>query len=105
MERSDVSQRLSSKGPTVGRSRRPVLSSPDHLQRQRCKVCWHADGFDFQVTDEVWLRVLPKHLHDHVVCLRCFDDFAFAAKVDYSRHLTTLHFSGRQVAAIFTKAG
>lgn len=68
------------------------------LQRQRCKSCWHADGFDFNVPDEVWAEVVPPKLQNHVVCLRCFDRFAQDKGVDYSRHLTTLYFAGDQVA-------
>lgn len=71
------------------------------LQRQRCKSCWNADGFDFFVPEEVWRAVVPAALYDHVVCLRCFDRFARQRCIDYSGHLTTVFFAGDQVAFEF----
>lgn len=68
------------------------------LQRQRCKACWNADGFDFFVPEEVWAAVVPAALYDHVVCLRCFDRFARERGIDYSRHLNAIYFAGDQVA-------
>lgn len=65
------------------------------LQRQRCKVCWHADGFNFNVPDWLWTAVIPADLQDHVVCLRCFDDFAVGQGIDYQDHLDPeLYFAG-----------
>lgn len=74
------------------------------LQRQRCKVCWNADGFNFHVPDEVWRAVVPPELQQLVVCLRCFDDFAQEKGVDYGGHLQTLYFAGGQVAFEFRRA-
>jgi hypothetical protein len=81
------------------------LTHPERQQRQRCKVCWNADGFNFDVPDEVWEAVVPPHLQGRVVCLQCFDDLACAAGVDYGRHLTTIYFAGRKVAAEFVRVG
>jgi hypothetical protein len=72
----------------------------DRMQRQRCKVCWNADGFDFHVPGEVWRRVVPEPLQNHVVCLRCFNDFARERSFDYSGYLDTLYFAGDQVALV-----
>lgn len=71
------------------------------MQRQRCKVCWSADGFNFNVPDWVWEAVVPADLRDHVVCLRCFDDLAVATGFDYQDHLDPdLYFAGGQVALV-----
>jgi hypothetical protein len=65
------------------------------MQRQRCKVCWNADGFNFNVPDWLWEEVVPPDLRDHVVCLRCFDDFAAAGGIAYQDHLDPeVYFSG-----------
>ena len=67
------------------------------LQKQRCKVCWNADGFDFHVPDDIWEAVLPKLLRNRVVCLSCFDRFAYERNINYVDHLAVdLHFAGRQ---------
>lgn len=73
------------------------------MQRQRCKVCWSADGFDFNVPDEVWAAVVPRELLDRVVCLRCFDDFAAARGVDYSAYIDLLYFAGDAAALTFRR--
>jgi hypothetical protein len=71
------------------------------LQRQRCKACWNTDGFDFSVPDKVWEAVVPAPLRDHVVCLRCFDDFAADRGIDYSGDLhTNLYFAGDAVSLV-----
>jgi hypothetical protein len=71
------------------------------MQRQRCKVCWHADGFNFNVPGWLWETVVPVDLRDHVVCLRCFDDFATAKGIDYQEHLDAeLFFFGERAALV-----
>ena len=71
------------------------------MQRQRCKVCWHADGFNFGVPDWLWQAVVPPALQKHVICLRCFDDFAAAKRIDYQDHLDAeLYFAGDQAALV-----
>jgi len=73
-----------------------ALDYAARMQRQRCKVCWHADGFNFNVPGWLWEAVVPEDLRGHVVCLRCFDDFAAAKGIDYQEHLDAeLYFSGR----------
>ena len=71
------------------------------LQRQRCKVCWNADGFDFHVPDGVWRAVVPAELVSRVVCLACFDRLASEAGVDYALHLRCLYFAGISVGLEF----
>lgn len=73
------------------------------MQRQRCKACWNADGFDFHVSDETWAAVVPPALRNHVVCLKCFDDFAVQAGVDYEGHLETIYFAGNRAAFVFSR--
>lgn len=72
---------------------------PRSDMRQTCKVCWHADRFDFHVDDETWRAVVPAALHGRVVCLSCFDEFASRKGIDYSRSLLpTLWFAGNVVS-------
>lgn len=63
-------------------------------QQQVCKVCGQADGWNFNVPDEVWTAVVPKRWQDHVVCLKCFDDFAASAGIDYRDNIE-LCFAGK----------
>lgn len=63
-------------------------------QKQKCKVCGQADGFNFYVPDEVWTAVVPPRWRERVVCLRCFDRFASRVGVDYVRHLSEVCFAG-----------
>lgn len=66
----------------------------DALQQQRCKVCWHADRFNFHVPDDVWASVVPPPFRERVVCLACFDRFACEAEIDYTESLDVLCFVG-----------
>ena len=71
------------------------------MQRQRCKACWNADGFNFHVPDDVWQTIVPPELQNHVVCLQCFDDFATDKGINYAGHLAPeLHFAGGSVALV-----
>jgi hypothetical protein len=62
--------------------------------RQKCKVCGCPDKFDFHVPDAVWEKVVPTRCRNKVVCLGCFDKFAFEKRVDYSDSLEALYFAG-----------
>lgn len=66
----------------------------DGAQRQKCKVCGCQDKFDFHVLDSTWKKVVPLRYRNKVVCLACFDEFAFLRGVDYSRALESLYFAG-----------
>lgn len=57
--------------------------------------------FNFNVSDSVWLKVVPKRLHNRVVCLACFDGFAAQRGIDYRRNLRVLYFAGRQASFEF----
>lgn len=63
-------------------------------QQQTCKVCGALDKFDFHVPDDVWKKVVPARYQNKVVCLPCFDKFAFERQVDYSDSLDVLYFAG-----------
>lgn len=69
------------------------VAHPDRAQRQRCKVCWGADGFDFHVPEAVWESVVPEHLRNRVVCLRCFADLAIERDIRYADHIEMLWFA------------
>jgi hypothetical protein len=63
-------------------------------QSQSCKNCGVRDGLNFNVRDSLWQKVLPKRLHNHVVCLACFDRFAARRKIDYHNSIRVLYFAG-----------
>ena len=65
-------------------------------KRQTCKVCRCSDKFDFHVPDAMWKRVVPVKYQNRVVCLPCFDAFAFEKQIDYSDSLELLYFAGDQ---------
>jgi hypothetical protein len=67
---------------------------PGSAQRQNCKVCGCADKFDYHVPDTVWKKVVPADFHNKVVCLGCFDKFAFENDIDYAESLDVLYFAG-----------
>ena len=73
---------------------------PDH-QRQTCKVCGRRDYFDFHVPDEMWKTIVPPEYQNRVVCLACFDRFAYDRKVDYGSQLRQLYFAGDQASFTF----
>jgi hypothetical protein len=72
--------------------------------RQTCKVCGREDKFDFHVPDAIWSAIVPRAFRTNVVCLCCFDDFAFEKDRDFSGHLEVLYFAGRQEALVFKRA-
>ena len=75
------------------------------LRRQRCKVCWNADGFSFNVPNSLWRRVVPRRLRGFVVCLSCFDALAEEKGVDVLGAIHTLFFAGQRTGLSFTTDG
>jgi hypothetical protein len=73
-------------------------------QRQTCKVCGCRDKFDYHVPDTTWRLVVPAEYQNRVVCLSCFDDFAYEKGVSYSEVLRTLYFAGRAAIVVFAKS-
>lgn len=72
--------------------------------QQTCKNCGAQDAFNFNVSDSVWEKVVPKALLRKVVCLACFDKFASQRGIDYRRNLRVLYFVGRQASFTFRVA-
>jgi hypothetical protein len=73
----------------------PNLPRCHRSPRQTCKVCGHADHFNYHVPDDVWEAVVPAQYQNRVVCLTCFDDFAATRRVDYATRLdASLWFAG-----------
>ena len=70
-------------------------------QQQSCKACGCVDKFDFKVPDTVWKTVVPVEYQKKVVCLECFDKFAFEKNIDYSDCIDTLYFAGDQATFKF----
>lgn len=66
----------------------------EKAQRQTCKACGCPDKFDFHVPDRVWNEVVPREFVNKVVCLGCFDKFAYEKQVDYAESLDMLYFAG-----------
>lgn len=71
------------------------------VRRQTCKVCGRPDKFDFHVPDPVWKKVVPPAYRNKVVCLACFDRFAFDKQIDYSEALEILYFAGDRASFKF----
>jgi len=76
------------------------LIAAEMEMRQTCKACGGEDKFDFHVPDGAWKGVVLAHLHNRVVCLNRFDDYARRRQVDYSACLRTR--STRLPSAMFT---
>jgi hypothetical protein len=64
------------------------------LRPQSCKVCGRRDKFDFHIADDVWKAVIPPTFQNRVVCLSCFDNFAYEKGIDYASALQSLCFAG-----------
>ena len=76
----------------------PTLSWTErhYAGRQTCKVCGQPDKLNFHVSNRIWTAVVPRRFRKTVVCLRCFDDFAHQAQLDYAQHMEALCFAGDQ---------
>ena len=76
---------------------RMVLWRPEHLrgwEGQVCKACGRVDVVHYQVPDLLWEAVVPEELRGLVMCLRCFDAFAAAKRIDYADQLQDVGFAG-----------
>lgn len=74
------------------------------VRPQTCKVCGRWDKFDFTVPDDIWEAVVPPPFRNRVVCLSCFDDFAYEKGIDYAHSLSALHFAGDKASFSFQVA-
>lgn len=70
-------------------------------QHQTCKVCGRRDKFNFYVPDKIWEAIVPPMFRSRVVCLSCFDDFAFNNGVEYSEYLEVPCFAGDRASFEF----
>lgn len=70
-------------------------------QQQTCKACGRPDKFNFDVPDEVWRAAVPAHLHNRVVCLGCFDEYAKKMGVAYAASLSEVCFAGDGASFLF----
>ena len=69
---------------------------------QICKVCNHRDKFNFTVPDYIWNMVVPKEYQNRVVCLSCFDDFAYKKNINIKNSLIgKLYFVGDMTTYTF----
>lgn len=59
-----------------------------------CQVCGEHPSFDFQVSDELWQKVVLKDQQPSVVCLPCFDRIAAEKGFDANQHLREVQFTG-----------
>lgn len=71
---------------------------------QTCKVCGRPTGFNWHVPDVIWEEIVPKKYGEHMVCLVCFDQFAYERGVDYAPYLSDFVFAGDQASFIFDVA-
>ncbi len=85
----------------MGRAAENQLDRFKKSQQQTCKVCRCPDKFDFHVADDVWRKIVPIRYQNKVVCLACFDEFAFERQIDYSTSLEILYFAGDQAVFKF----
>lgn len=82
-------------------SAEPTFREWAQLQRQTCKACGRPDKFDFSVPDELWAAVVPERLQNFVVCLACFDAFAYERNVSYGAAIRELLFVGNRASFRF----
>jgi hypothetical protein len=66
-----------------------------------CRACGYSDKFDFNVPNELWKEIVPLDYQNDVICLECFDEFAFEKGVDYATSIGTLYFAGNQAVFEF----
>ena len=83
--------------------RKYIPSTTRKDSRPVCRACECSDKFDFNVPDEMWKQVVPCEYQNGVICLECFDEFAFDKGIDYSHSIGTLYFAGHQAALEFRK--
>ena len=65
-------------------------------------MCGQPDKFDFHVSDETWLAVVPKEFQNLVVCLYCFDEEAAAKGITFAADIRDLCFAGRSASFEFS---
>jgi hypothetical protein len=69
-------------------------------RRQSCHCCGIQDHIDFRVADAIWGAVVPPHLSQLSICLRCFDDLADVGGIAYAKAITEVDFIGNRGSLI-----
>jgi hypothetical protein len=64
------------------------------IAQPTCSVCGCQDNFDYNVPDDLWKKVVVSEHQESVVCLKCFDNFAFEKGIDYAGSIENLYFAG-----------
>ena len=59
-----------------------------------CSKCHELPRFDYNVTDEIWDKIVPDGFRRGVICLYCLDLLAWKKGIDISRHLIFVQFTG-----------
>lgn len=70
---------------------------------QRCKLCGGRDCFNFNVSNEIWERVVPRSLRTKVVCLPCFDALASRKGINYADALDAEFYFVGEMASLTMK--
>lgn len=92
---------MSNDAATILARQRKRAMLPGGGRRQTCKACGEPHKFCYQVPDDVWRAVVPEHLRCSVVCLHCFDDFAYEKGVRYASRVTDVCFAGDAGTLVF----
>lgn len=66
-----------------------------------CKLCDTEHQLDYGMTDECWMKVMPKSLWGDLVCLQCFDIQAVLVGVDWTKSLQYVKFTGRAGSFVY----
>lgn len=56
--------------------------------REICKACFEINRIGFSVPDEIWIKVVPILLRDHILCLNCFTRFADERLIPWDENIT-----------------
>lgn len=65
-----------------------------HGMASSCKNCFSQSMMDFVVSDEEWNKITSRKFRNEVLCLACFDNFAFQKSFKYE--ILEIHFAGNQ---------
>lgn len=71
-------------------------------QGEVCKHCGQPNHIGYTINDDIWKEALPEELYDSVVCLGCFDWFAWKKGIkNYISFIRLLYYTGRNDTAVF----
>jgi hypothetical protein len=81
-------------GVQMSRSKRSKRKRSRATVQPVCSVCECPDNSNYNVPDELWKKVIVSEHRQSVVCLKCFDSFAFEKGIDYADSIESLYFAG-----------